>query len=190
MIKINLLPVQKTSRNDALKIQGAVGALALIVTLGICWFFLSEINGEVEAAQQQITDTRNAINDLKKIVGEIEDIKKRKADLEKKLEVIHELEAGRLDTVRAMDGIARAVPEQLWLDNYELAGRGIKLSGLATDNQVIAEFMQNLSSNPQVAGVLLSETVRQTKEGYDIVRFSISLKFEPKVPATPKDKQG
>jgi type IV pilus assembly protein PilN len=179
MIKINLMEVRAESRTDALKIQAAVAVVALLVTVGVCFHFYSSINSEIERVQNEVRTTRQAIQDMRAIIGEIDEIKQRKETVERQLEVINQLEAGRLDTVQMMEAVSRATPEQLWLQRLTYAGTGVQINGLALDNHVIAELIQNLNRNPNVSGVVLSETTRVRHGNIDAVRFSMRFNVRP-----------
>lgn len=187
MIKINLLPHRAEQQGSSLKLQAAVGAVALVVVLATCAYFLAEINGRIDDTKAQITQVTNEVARLQSIIGEIDKIKERKADLEKKLAVIDELEMGRLDTVRLMENLSRATPEQLWFEKVDYKAKRVSISGAALDNQVIAQFIQKLNQTPGFSGVVLSETTRAVQNGLDVVRFSLSFAAQPNRPAK---KQG
>ena len=181
MIKINLLPIRAEQKGVGLKVQGAVGATALVVVLAVCGYFWAAINGRVTETTNNIARVNAEIARLQNIIGEIDKIKERKADLEKKLAVIDDLEKGRLTTVKVMDALARAVPPDMWLLNVDFRSPGVQLSGLALDNAVIARFIQNLNATPGVTGVVLSETARQTGDKQvETVRFSLHFNIAPK----------
>ncbi len=179
MIKVNLLPVKIDKRAETLKVQAAIGVLALLLTLGICYWFYSDITSQVTRTQQQARQTQQEIEKLKSIIGEIDKIKNRKADLEKKLAVISDLEEGRFDTVRMMESVALALPEQSWLESLAYSGNSVSVDGYAFDNQIIAEFIQNLNANPQIGNVVLSETARKTVDTYDVVSFKLTFNVKP-----------
>lgn len=179
MIKINLLPHRAEQQGSSLKVQAAVGAVALVVVLAGCAYFYSEINGRVADSKQQITQVENEVKRLQGIIGEIDKIKDRKADLEKKLAVIDDLEKGRLDTVKLMEDLAKATPEPLWFDKVEFKAGRVAITGMALDNQLIAQFIQNLNATPGISGVVLAETSRLTSEGMDVVKFSLSFAVQP-----------
>ena len=182
MIKVNLLPVKADRQAETLKIQGAIAAVAILVTLGVCWSFLSGIKQEVERTKQEITSTQAEIRKLRDIIGEIDQIKQRKENLERQLAVIESLEESRFDTVRMMEAVANTVPEQLWLNSLTYSGNGVSVNGHALDNQIIAEFIQNLNRHKQVTGVVLGETSRVDRGGLSIVRFSMRFTVRPERP--------
>lgn len=179
MIKINLLPVKKQDQGANLKLQGALAAVLVVAVLSICGYFQSRLLGEIAAMRSQIAKVNEETANLQKIIGEIDKIKERKADLEKKLEVIEGLELGRLSTVKIMELVSRSVPDQLWFDKFELKGSSLQVSGFALDNQIIAKFIQNLSKNPTVSGVVLRETSQALYEKMDVVKFSITFSVQP-----------
>lgn len=185
MIKINLLPIRAESKGSTLRLQAIAAAVLLLVVAGVCYWFYDGVLNEVADAQTELQRIQTETSRLQSIIGEIEQIKSRKADLEKKLEVIDSLEKDRLTTVKVMETVARATPEQLWLTNLEYVGGNVKVTGSATDNQIIAKYIQTLSQTPGVSNIVLSETKRGKEDGYDVVQFSMI--FSIKVPNEAKD---
>ena len=184
MIKINLLPVKKVDQGSNLKLQAALAAALILSVLSVCGYFLSKVGGEIKRMNAQIAKVKDETESLQRIIGEIDKIKERKADLEKKLSVIDGLEQGRLTTVKTMEFVSRAAPDQLWFDKFELKDTNLQISGFALDNQIIALFIQNLAKDPSVSAIVLRETSQAKYENMDVVKFSLT--FSVKTP----DKQG
>jgi type IV pilus assembly protein PilN len=180
MIKINLLPIRHEQKGIGLKVQAAIGGVVLLITLGICGYFLAEISSRVSDTEAQIARVKSEITRLQNIIGEIDKIKERKADLEKKLEVIQTLESGRLETVRVMDALSRATPPELWLTKVDYKAKTVNLTGSALDNAVIAKFIQNLNTTPGITGVVLSETTRANEAKVEVVKFTLRFNIAPK----------
>jgi type IV pilus assembly protein PilN len=175
MIKINLLPIRADDKTNSLKIQAGVGLAVLLIVAGVCFYFYNEINGQVGRVHSQIKRVEDETKRLQGIIGEIEQIKTRKADLEKKLEVIDSLEKDRLNTVMVMEAVALATPEQLWLSSLDFVGGAVKVQGAATDNQIIAIYIQALGQNPEISNIVLTETRRAEEQGFEVVKFTMTF---------------
>ncbi|MBD3323518.1 hypothetical protein GF339_02975, partial [candidate division KSB3 bacterium] len=91
MIKINLLPKEARKR-VGLGEQIVIILLVLVLNftgIGLYWSYL---NGVIEQKQQEIADTKKRLQELQKIIEEIEQFEAQRKALEQKLAVIAQLE--------------------------------------------------------------------------------------------------
>ncbi len=169
MIKVNLLPEDKRKRVKRrrkvskptreipvmLIIVGLLAVLATCLILGLWHWTLGKkanvINGE-------IADVEKQIKALDVDIANVEDFKRQKTDLEKKLGVINQLENKKKGPVHFMDQLASAIPPRLWLQEVSENGGRMTLVGSSTDHAQISVFMQNLEkssffSNVELVGV-------------------------------------
>jgi len=68
---------------------------------------------------------------LKKEIGEVEKFKVRKAELQKKVDVISNLQKGRRGPSRYFEALSAAIPEKCWIDTLGLKDEKVTLSGIA-----------------------------------------------------------
>jgi type IV pilus assembly protein PilN len=103
---------------------------------------ISSLNGKIEVAQAEFQKYEAIAKRVKKIKGEL-----RK--LEGKMDIIVKLEANRTGPVRFMDALTNFVkPERMWLTGVSESQGSMKLSGVAVDNKIIADFMTGLEGSP------------------------------------------
>ena len=75
-------------------------------------------------------------------------MKKQKEELERKTAIINKLRAESSLTVRLLDDVARNVDnKRLWLDSLSQQGPTLSLTGVALDNETVAQFMDKLKSS-------------------------------------------
>ena len=188
MIKINLLPVRAKSQLEALKAQGALAILMLLIVGGIAGYLYVSINDEITLVAGGITKTKGEITKLGNVKKKRDDFRKKKGGLEAKLEVIDKLNRGRTGHVYFLDEFSRVIPDKLWIDSLSEGGWNIKLSGSGLNHDVIAEFMTNMERSPQFKNVKLRSTRAESKAGLSLMRFNIGLSFDPNRPNRPKEK--
>ncbi|MCK6527884.1 PilN domain-containing protein [Myxococcota bacterium] len=163
MIRINLLPVRQTRKKAAVQRHLAYFGVGLVAVVAVCaWRFVG-ITRQVTAAETENRELRTEIEDLKRIVGKVEEFEKIKQELEKKLSVINDLRAHKTGPVHVLDEIATRIPEKLWITSLETAGNRIKLSGQAVNNETVATFMSSLEDSAYFGEVFL-EKIEQAAE--------------------------
>ena len=146
MIRINLLPVRAVKKRE-LGVQLLVlVALVLIGALMANYAWYSGRQSELTQAQARAAATQAKITELEKIIGEVNGINKRKADVERKLAVLDELRRGRSGPVRMMDALATAMPRKLWVKSFSEQNNNVALTGNAFSHDDVAELMRTLNS--------------------------------------------
>jgi type IV pilus assembly protein PilN len=146
MIRINLLPVRQVKKREIsrqfLVLVGVVLILALVVNYGL----YERLDKEVSRNNQMMSQTRARITELEKVIGEVNNINKRKKEVEDKLKVLSDLRKSRSGPVRLLDALATAIPKKVWLTDFDEKSNAVKIQGIAASHDDVAEFMRGLAS--------------------------------------------
>lgn len=146
MIRINLLPVRAVKKREMGRqflVLGA-GVLVLAVVLNAAWYL--DRNSTSNRNAERIAATQARIAELEKVIGEVNNINKRKREVEEKLKVLDELRRGRSGPVRMLDALSTATPKKIWLKDFDEKGNAVKLEGTAVSHDDVAEFMRALQN--------------------------------------------
>jgi type IV pilus assembly protein PilN len=192
MIEINLLPVREARRAADLRQQLMQLALVLLLVSGGIGFVHSEMNDRIVTARARVGQMQRDIDQFKPQLEQVAAFRKKKAQLEKKIDVIDELDRARSGPVRVMSELASRTPERLWLTSVSTSGGTIHLKGASLDNELVAVFLRGLGDSEFFDEVDLDGTKLEGGSGdLKIVSFSIHANIASKKPddETPK-KQG
>lgn len=188
MLRINLLPVRQLQKQAKAKQEFVIlGGVFCLIVLILVVVGLGQKN--------EIKNLNNSIASLKKqeatyapTLKRINDIKKKKAELKRKSEVIDKLQQDSSLTVRVLDEVANSVDNsRMWLNSLNQTGGSLQLSGIALDNRSISEFMDVLKASPYVTTVDLTNTSMQTVSGQKLKKFD--LRCIVKTPQKPANKK-
>ena len=160
MIHINLLPVRAVKKREMGRQMIVAAAIALIAAGGANWAWYSARNDVQVHNAARIAETQRKINELEKVIGEVNDINKRKKEVEAKLKVLDDLRKRRSGPVRMMDALATAMPKKVWLNDFQESGGTVKITGQAFTHDDVADFMRNLGDvvwTPKGIGRLLEQ---------------------------------
>jgi type IV pilus assembly protein PilN len=124
------------------------------------------------------------IKQFKPQLDQVAGFRKKKAKLEKKIDVIEGLDRARSGPVRMLDELASHSPDRLWLTNVKTQGTSIVLQGASLDNELVASFLRALGESPFFEKVELDNTQLSEAGGLRVVNFKIQAVF-----ATPKPAQ-
>lgn len=175
MIRINLIPY-RTARRQSQVVQHVTAfvtviVLASLLALGVHTMASLEL---VDLKEQTIVLQQQNI-DLKKKIGKIKDLNSLRSNVERKLEIVDDLQKGRFHSLHTLHTIAAMIPQNVWLDSVSDRGHDIKLSGLAESNKAVANFMRKLDKSPVFSNVRLGEITRVVRDGLPLRRFSLTL---------------
>jgi type IV pilus assembly protein PilN len=146
MIKINLLPVRQVKKREAGKQILVLYAVLLFGALLGNWFWWSSRDSAKADLVNKVRATDAKIKELEKIIGEVNNINKRKKELEEKLSVLNELRKGRSGPVRILDALVEATPKKVWLKEFDEKNGQVKLTGTAFSHEDVAELMRGLQN--------------------------------------------
>lgn len=174
MVTINLLPVkhiQKVQKARTEVIGFAASVLLVFVAIGLAAavqiFMIKDLNATIKGLEKEKSSYQSTIN-------EIEKLKKDKAILETKLAMIKKLRRGSHITVRLLDEIASLVPvNRLWLKSLQQNPSSLQLSGVALDNETIAQFMQSLKSSQLLTSAELGNSSLTMVAGRKLKSFDL-----------------
>lgn len=161
MIRINLLPVRQVQKREQGRqfIVLMVGALILaLIGNGFWWYQLDEKRGK---AQRNLDDTNARIAQLEKVIGEVNNLARRKKEVEEKLAVLDKLRKQRGGPVKVLDALATAIPKKVWVTSFAEQGGAAAMTGNAESYDDVSEFMRALNSivwTPKGMGRIIDRT--------------------------------
>ncbi len=177
MIKINLLhrSVEEKEKKANVVRQLAIVFLSLFIFLVILASVHLYIAHSITNLETDIATKEARLLVLKKIIGEIDDIREEKRVLEKKLAVINRLEEGRLYPVRMLDEFNTLVsPRDIQLTKVSEQGSQVSIEGVGRDNIAVALFMKSLELSKFIQSVDLISSKQVDMSGVKVNQFSLS----------------
>jgi type IV pilus assembly protein PilN len=173
MIRINLVRGKRKKRRE-LNAGSLWLALPLVVLAGTIYFHTT-VSGRISRLNADIVKANADIARLQKEIGEVEKFKARKAELQKKVDIISNLQKGRTGPVRYFDALSAAIPEKCWIDTLSLKDEKVTLSGVALNNYTIANFMTALGQTGRFRDVALGAAEQTTVAGVKLVKFNLTF---------------
>jgi type IV pilus assembly protein PilN len=174
MIRINLLPVREERRKADLRQFGLILGAALVGSIALVGLYHMKLTGDVDQARAAVASTQQQIDRFKPQLKQVEEYRKTKAEIEKKLDVIERLDASRSGPVHVFDELATHAPPRLWLTKLEAHGGKVNVEGMSLDNELVALFLTALNESPYFDEVELRETAAREIGGYKLNEFELS----------------
>ena len=184
MIKINLLPKEARKR-VGLGRQIFLLLLILVVTFAGIGFYWSYLNGVIEQKELEIARTKQRLQELQKIIDEIEKFEAQRLALEQKLAVIATLEKEQDLPVHVLDEVFLTLEDDMWLGSYQQSSIDLNVSGTAISNPIVSDYLRNLEASPYFGNVELIVSQSSTIGSQPVRNFQIKMQLTP-----PQDASG
>jgi type IV pilus assembly protein PilN len=195
MIRINLLKPETKDIKEEAEPQGLTEIspkkapnfgslifLLLVVILG-AYFYLQQRAFSRE--NELLTIARQEKDKLQYVTAKLEEQKKLKASLERKINLINDLRSQQDLAVRIMDQLSRSLPDWVWLTEVTYDSKGLQIKGKALSNNLIADYMTSLENSSVLMNVSLNSSTQRRASRTEYLEFSISAAIEKKPEAAP-----
>ena len=199
MIRINLLkPENKDIRETVVAAGlseeggkkgpnlGNLVFLVLVIGLGLFYFFQQKA---FTRENTLLTKARQEKSQLQYVEAKLEEQRKARESLDKKINLIESLNAMRDLAPRLMDELNRRLPEWVWLSELTYDNKGIQIKGRALSNNLIADYIGNLEASPQLMNVNLVSSTQRTAQGDQYLEFFLRAVLEKKPEPVPAPAQ-
>ena len=178
MIKINLLPIRAAKKKET-AIQQIVIFSVVVVAIAVVVTSLYMVKRvQITTAREDIVSANNKINELKKKIGKIEELKALKEQVKKKLGVLSQLRKNKTGPAQRLLSLSDLTPDKLWLTNYSESGPNVKISGIAVTEDLIAYFMKALEGSSDFMAVELMVSEQTEVAGTKLKKFDLTMKLE------------
>jgi type IV pilus assembly protein PilN len=142
MAHINLLPW----REEALKVQQkeyftiltAVGLLTLALLLTVNFYYQARIDGQNSKNQY----LKNEIAQLDIQIAEIKTLNEKKVALQKRINVVEQLQLSRNVGTQVLDEIAKIIPNGIYIIELSKQGNTLQLTGKSESNNHLANMIR------------------------------------------------
>jgi type IV pilus assembly protein PilN len=200
MIRINLLPVKELKAEVVRRRELMIGGVSLALTGVLLLVGYAYQWRQASALQSELDELQKELQVLNVKAKDVAELQRKIKEFAGKNRVIDDINKKKSGPVRVMESLAVATPSALWLTEFKETGGNLTITGVAADNQTIAEFLKALASHAYFNNTELVETTQNQQAGLPPRRFLIKsrLNYQPAVssasaikpvsaPATTKD---
>ena len=186
MIRINLLPYRASKKKETATQQITIISVVILFALAIVGVVYYVTLNKISTAKQEITKSEEELANLKKKIGEIDKLKKLQAEVQKKLDTLNQLRKGKTGPAIRLARMSDIVPEKMWLTRYQESGLQVSVSGLAYNEELIAEFMRSIQASHEFGNVELLVSEQQEISGVKLKKFDLTCNIKISTPEEPK----
>jgi len=176
MIRINLIPFRTARREQQIMqhISAFIGVVVLAALLALAAHTIASLQLSDLKEHSIVLQQQN--DDLKKKIGKIDNLDNLRADVERKLHIVDQLQEGRFRSLETLHVISGIIPQNVWLKSAKSKNDNIELSGYGESNKAIANFMRGLDHSAIFTNVRLGVINRVILNTVPVRSFSLKLK--------------
>ena len=178
MIRINLLPKVEIKKPKKGIGEIFVGTLALLVVLGVILATHFSQAGKIEKTRKEIKSTEKKIAALKDVEDKVNEFKEKNKELERRIQIIADLEKKRSGPLYVMDSLSTSIPARSWVDNIKSKGSSTTITGIAWNEFTVAEFMKNLQNSNYFKNVKLKVIKQEDVSSLPLRKFEITSSMD------------
>ncbi|MCK5807527.1 PilN domain-containing protein, partial [bacterium] len=155
-----------------------VAVIAILLVSFIVVVHSSQLSSQEEASAKALIRVNKEIATLKSILGEIETLKKKKIEREKKIDMIVKLQSMNIGPVRVLDELSLKLPSnKIWVQKLALKSGKLQLDGMTLDNQDVAKFMKQMEGSMFFSDVNLKKIQRKSSKGVPLLSYALTTKI-------------
>ena len=184
MIRINLLPREERVSAPRITLPKISGSLLPMGVLGgaVVLIALTAVleRAKLAALRSDVAEIQEEVRAIQPQVDRVKRLTTQRQDLERRLDIIRQLDQGRFVSVRIMDNLSREVPKYLWLTEVKQNDAGqVSVKGMTFSNLIVADLMMAMEKSPMFANVDLIQTNKGKISERDVTEFSIVAQITP-----------
>jgi type IV pilus assembly protein PilN len=188
--RINLLPHREARRELKKKVFWAATAMSLLAGLLLVGLVWSILQGYISNQEDRNEFIRAENRKLDAQIKEIATLRQEIEGLRARQRAVEDLQADRNLPVYLLDELVKQVPEGTYLRTIKQDDRKVNVTGWATTNERVSEFLRNLQNNSKVLEkpeLIEIKVAPQSPSGMNRRVFEFALNFTMK--PTPERTQ-
>lgn len=175
MSNINLLPWRdedKIKRKNAFLILLGISCL---LALGLSYSGKMYVDAMIEAQNQRNQFLQTQIIILDRRIAEIRKIKAEKAELVRRIDLIHELESRRNTTTRLFNAMLEVTPPGVYVSSIRFNADKVMINGLTESNGRVSNMLRNVDNSGWLGSAALPSIVAGPTAPIKLFKFSMNF---------------
>ncbi|MCG9695350.1 PilN domain-containing protein [Shewanella sp. Isolate11] len=190
MANINLLPWREEAREKQKRDYLGILAAVFICASLVVYLALTVVDMMTEEQKGRNAYLQSEIQLLEKQIAEIKKIKERKKDIERRTDIILNLQQARNLPTHVLDELVRIVPPGIYLSSIEKKGSLLWIEGRSESNNNVANMMRKVKTSQWLHDPNMRSIVSQNEEMRQLQRFSLRVSIGEEDANSEKPAEG
>lgn len=178
MAHINLLPwreaAEKAKQRDFFTLLTAVALAAFAVVFIVSQFYQARIDGQ--SARNQYLQSEISILDER--IAHIKTLNEKKSELQKRINVVEQLQRSRNVGTQVLDEIAKIIPTGIYLTEMDKQGNTLELIGKSESNNHLANMIRAIERSDLFTDAELESITSDDAESKLLSDFKMRVRIK------------
>ena len=179
MSNINLLPWREEYKKKKKNAFFVILLLSSMVAIGLSYLGKMYIDLLIDAQEQRNEYLQTQTIILDRRIAEIKNIKKEKAELERRIELIQKLEEKRNYATNLFNTLADKVPEGVYLKTATFKNEKVVVNGDAESSHRVTTMMRSIDASGWLGDSYLSNIKEGPREPIKLYSFDMDFVVVP-----------
>lgn len=175
MANINLLPWREEAREKQKRDYIGILAAVFLASAILVYVAVSLLDVMTDEQKARNAYLQSEISLLETQISEIKKITERKKDIERRTEIILNLQQSRNLPTHVLDELVRIVPLGIYLSSLEKKGSLLLIEGRSESNNNVANMMRKVKTSEWLTDPNMQSIVTQNEELRQLQRFSLRV---------------
>ena len=175
MANINLLPWREEAREKQKRDYIGILAAVFLASAILVYVAVSLLDVMTDEQKAHNAYLQSEISLLETQISEIKKITERKKDIERRTEIILNLQQSRNLPTHVLDELVRIVPPGIYLSSLEKKGSLLLIEGRSESNNNVANMMRKVKTSEWLTDPNMQSIVTQNEELRQLQRFSLRV---------------
>ncbi|AVV84848.1 PilN domain-containing protein [Shewanella putrefaciens] len=185
MANINLLPWREEAREKHKRDYIGILALVFLGAAILVYIALSLLEMMTDEQRGRNAYLQSEIQLLETQIAEIKKITERKKDIERRTEIILNLQQSRNLPTHVLDELVRVVPAGIYLSSIEKKGSLLLIEGRSESNNNVANMMRKVKASEWLTDPNMQSIVTQDDELRQLQRFNLRVSVKSAIADDP-----
>lgn len=185
MANINLLPWREEAREKQKRDYIGILAAVFLASAILVYVAVSLLDLMTDDQRERNAYLQSEIQLLETQIAEIKKITERKKDIERRTEIILNLQQSRNLPTHVLDELVRIVPPGIYLSSIEKKGSLLLIEGRSESNNNVANMMRKVKTSEWLTDPNMQSIVTQNEELRQLQRFSLRVTVQGEVEDVP-----
>ncbi|MCK7631816.1 PilN domain-containing protein [Shewanella sp. JNE10-2] len=185
MANINLLPWREEAREKHKRDYIGILALVFLGAAILVYIALSLLEMMTDEQRGRNAYLQLEIQLLETQIAEIKKITERKKDIERRTEIILNLQQSRNLPTHVLDELVRVVPAGIYLSSIEKKGSLLLIEGRSESNNNVANMMRKVKASEWLTDPNMQSIVTQDDELRQLQRFNLRVSVKSAIADDP-----
>ena len=179
MATINLLPWREELRAELKKEFFIIVGVCAAIAAGIIFIWQLMLSTAIDQQIARNSYLQSNINELNQQVSQIAALRRQRAELISRMEVIQSLQGNRPEIVHIFDEIVRTLPDGVFYNEITRSGNNLNIRGTAESNNRVSSLMRQLDASDWFADPNLTGVTANRSAGEHANDFQMRVRITP-----------